>query len=145
MHRGKYRLILVLAACVTPVPALARDAEDPPPRAVGTVLPLDDFEAGPDGWKFVGGEEFPGAKGALARDAERAHGGQGSCRIDADFRGGGAYVGGWRELRPLGLPDIREFRAWVHARGLRRLGVRIVDDTGQCHQGSVDLPDGAGD
>jgi hypothetical protein len=75
----------------------------------------------------------------------RAHGGKGSFRLDADFRGGGAYVGSWKDLLPPGLPDVEEFRLWVQARDLDRIGVRVVDDTGQCHQRSVDLPAGAGD
>ncbi|MDR3618595.1 MAG: glycoside hydrolase family 16 protein [Paludisphaera borealis] len=108
-------------------------------------MPLDDFEAEPRGWKFVGGEEFPGAKGSLARDASRSHGGKASYKLDADFRGGGAYVGSWKDLEPLGLPDVAEFRLSVHARNLGRLGVRIVDDTGQCHQKTVDLPNAAGE
>ena len=81
----------------------------------------------------------------LAPDTSQAHGGKASYRLDADFRGGGAYVGSWKDLEPLGLPDVEEFRALVRAEDLGRLGVRIVDDTGQCHQASVDLPAGAGD
>ena len=120
-------------------------ADAPPRRAAGAVLPLDDFEAAPKDWKFVGGEEFPGAKGALALDASRAHGGKASYKLDADFRGGGAYVGSWRDLEPVGLPDVEEFRLWVRAKNLGKLGVRVVDETGQCHQSSVDLPAAAGD
>ncbi len=108
-------------------------------------MPLDNFEAEPQGWKFIGGEEFPGAKGSLARDTSRAHGGKGSYKLDADFRGGGAYVGTWKDLEPLDLPDVAEFRLWVQTQGLNRLGVRVVDDTGQCHQKSVDLPAATGD
>ena len=103
-------------------------------------MPLDDFEGEPKNWKFVGGEEFPGAKGSLTRDPSRSHGGKGSSKLDADFRGGGAYVGSWKDLQPSGLPDIEEFRFWVQARGLDRIGVRVVDETGQCHQSSVTTP-----
>jgi hypothetical protein len=74
-----------------------------------------------------------------------AHAGKGSYRLDADFRGGGAYVGSWKDIEPRGLPDVEEFRLWVQARGLDRLGVRVVDETGQCHQKGVPLPAGAGD
>ena len=139
MCRSGFRLILAVAACI----AMPRAEAKPPPA--GPVLPLDDFEAEPKGWKFVGGEEFPGAKGSLARDKTLSHGGRASYRLDADFGGGGAYVGCWKELQPMGLPDVEEFRLWVRARGLGRLGVRVVDDTGQCHQKSVDLPAGADD
>jgi hypothetical protein len=108
------------------------------------VLPFDDFEGEPRGWKFIGGDEFPGAKGTLRPDTRLSHGGKVSFKLDADFRGGGAYVGTWKDLEP-GLPDIAEFRLWVRTRNLDRLGVRIVDDTGQCHQKAVALPGGAGE
>lgn len=133
---------LCIAAALADPPRLL-GTDDPPRRAAGAVLPLDDFEAEPGGWKFVGGEEFPGAKGSLTRDTARSHGGKGSYRLDADFRGGGAYVGAWKDFPPPPLPDVAEFRAWVRARGATRIGVRIVDDTGQCHQAGVDLPAGS--
>ena len=104
------------------------------------VLPIDDFESAPKGWKFVGGEEFPGARGSLALDPARGHGGQSSYRLEADFRGGGAYVGVWKDLDGLELPDVEGFRVWVWAKGVGRLGVRLVDSSAQCHQGSVALP-----
>ncbi len=140
MRRSGCLLILTITAIIAPMrpdPALARGA--------GRDLPLDDFEAEPKGWKFVGGDEFPGAKGSRVRDTGRAHGGKGSYRLDADFGGGGAYVGCWRDLEAVGLPDVEEFRLWVRTRGLDRLGVRVVDETGQCHQSSVPLPARAGD
>jgi hypothetical protein len=137
--------IAVLLAPAQVEPARVRGADAPILRAGGEVLPLDDFEAEPEGWRFVGGEEFPGAKGALRRDTALSHGGRASSRLDADFRGGGVYVGTWKDLRPLDLPDVAEFRVWVRAKGLRRVGVRLADDTGQCHQKGVDLPAGASD
>ena len=66
-------------------------------------MPLDDFEAAPEGWEYVGGWEFPGAKGSLEWDEAVAHKGKGSLRLDADFTKGGAYVGLWKrfgELNP---------------------------------------------
>jgi Glycosyl hydrolases family 16 len=137
-------LMITLAMCVSsgrPGPA----AEAPLQETKQATIPLDDFESEPRGWKFIGGEEFPGAKGSLARDASRAHAGKVSYKLDADFRGGGAYVGSWRDLEPLGLPEIEAFRMLVRAEGLKRLGVRVVDDTGQCHQSSIDLPAATGD
>lgn len=135
MHQRTLLLSLVLSAC----PSLAVDA---PPS--GTVISLDDFETEPKGWKFVGGEEFPGAKGSLERDAKHAHKGNDSYRLDANFQGGGAYVGSWKDLKDLDLPDVMTFRLWVETKNLAKLGVRVVDDTGQCHQASVDLPPGDG-
>jgi hypothetical protein len=101
---------------------------------------LDDFESNPTGWKFVGGEEYPGAKGSLALDPNHAHGGKTSYRLEADFSRGGAYVGSWKKLQALDLPEIEKFRLWVQARNLDRLGIRILDATGQCRQQSVELP-----
>lgn len=142
MRRSGSRLAVWLALVIAPGSAPARGADVPPRR---DSLRLDDFEAEPKGWKFVGGEEFPGAKGSLQRDTSRAHAGKGSFRLDADFRGGGAYVGSWKDLEHAGLPELEELRLWVQARGLDRLGVRVVDETGQCHQKSVPLPTGSGD
>lgn len=126
-------------------PAHARVAEDSPRKVAAAGVLIDDFEADSRGWKFIGGEEFPGAKGSSARDTGRAGGGKSSYRLDADFRGGGAYVGSWKDLETLALPDIEEFQLRVRARNLRRLGVRLVDETGQCHQGSVELPTAGAD
>ncbi len=141
MLRRQFRPILAFVLAFAwgfSIPDQAGAADSPP-------LPLDDFESEPKNWKFVGGEEFPGAKGSLKLDTARAHGGKASYRLDADFRGGGAYVGSWKDLDPPGLPDIEAIRVRVRAEHLKRLGVRIVDATGQCHQSAVDLPGSAGD
>lgn len=37
-------------------------------------LLLEDFEAAPQGWNYVSGHQFPGAKGSLVRDPSVAHG-----------------------------------------------------------------------
>ena len=108
-------------------------------------LGLDDFAGGMAGWKFVGGEEFPGAKGSLTLDPKAGVDGGAGLRLDADFRGGGVYVGCWRDLTSAGLPEITGFRLQVRAANVKRLGVRLVDQTGQCHQGAVDLPAGSAD
>lgn len=125
---------LVLGVALFLAPALAGAAEISPIR-------LDDFEGGLQGWRFVGGEEFPGAKGEMALDSEIAHGGKHSCRLRADFRGGGAYVGVWRDLASLKGLEFKELRFWVKASGVARIGFRINDSTGQCHQTkSIRLP-----
>ena len=95
---------------------------------------LDDFESAPQGWKYVGGEEFPGAKGSLELDPAVAHGGKTSYRLQADFSGGGAYVGVWRDLGSLAVKDEAEIRLWVKADHVASIGVRFNDATGQCHQ-----------
>jgi hypothetical protein len=105
----------------------------------GPRILLDDFEKEPRGWKYVGGEEFPGARGGLATDGTVAHGGKGSYRLEADFSGGGAYVGTWRELADLKGRDVSELRFWARQTGLKALGVRLLDSSDQIHQGSVPL------
>src|SRR6185436_8760388 len=91
----------------------------------------------PQGWNYVGGEEFPGAKGSLALDPAAAHGGSRSYRLSADFSGGGAYVGTWRTLDALKGQDFTEIRFWARIEGTNRIGVRLIDSTDQCHQGAV--------
>src|SRR5262245_2487480 len=96
MRRRGSRLFLGVALLFTlghVEPLCIRRADASTPQAAGEALPLDDFEAEAAGWRFIGGEEFPGAKGALRRDTTRAHGGKACSRLEADFRGGGAYVG----------------------------------------------------
>lgn len=139
MRRTGFLGLAALAAILAPAGSVGAA------QATGGPVVLDDFEADSDRWKFVGGEEFPGAKGSLKPDDSRARAGKFSRRLDADFRGGGAYVGGWRDLKTEALPDIQEFRLWVRSQGVKRLGVRVVDDTGQCHQRGVDLPAGSAD
>jgi len=94
---------------------------------------LDDFESGVTGWKFIGGEEFPGAKGALQADASVAYRGQRSYRLDADFSQGGRYVGTWRDLSAA-TGDFSEIRLRVKAEDVTKISVRITDASGQCHQ-----------
>ncbi|MBV8879028.1 MAG: glycoside hydrolase family 16 protein [Planctomycetaceae bacterium] len=102
-------------------------------------VPLDDFEKAPEGWKYVGGEEFPGAKGGWTADAAVAHGGKASFRLEADFSGGGAYVGTWKELASLKGRDVGEIRFWAKTSGVTKLGVRLLDSSDQIHQAAVDL------
>jgi hypothetical protein len=123
---------LVIVGLLAALPAL--EAQDKPARVV-----LDDFETDPRGWKFVGGEEFPGAKGDLAIDATIAHGGKRSYKLRADFTGGGAYVGTWKDLASLNGKEIKEIRLWAKAEGITRLGVRILDGSDQIHQKNVPL------
>jgi hypothetical protein len=133
----KHQLILVPALAMLLVGTVAGIliAHPRPPR--GTLL--DDFEQVPIGWKFVGGEEFPGAKGDLSLDDTVAHGGRRSYRIRADFTGGGSYVGTWRDLTGVRV-DFKELHVWVKAENVRRLGIRFSDGTGQVHQHAVTLP-----
>jgi hypothetical protein len=105
----------------------------------GTRVPLDGFEKDASGWTYVGGEEFPGAKGSFGIDATVARRGSSSGKLSADFVGGGAYVGLWRDLASLKGQDFPEIRLWVKSSGVTRIGVRIADASEQCHQKSVAL------
>lgn len=100
---------------------------------------LDDFEQNPATWKFVGGQEFPGAKGGVFLDADVAHGGRRSYRLEADFTAGGAYVGIWRNLGVLQGRPFKELRFWVKTSTLTWIQLRLSDATGQCHQKSFQL------
>ena len=113
------------------------------PGTESTVL-VDDFESEPQGWRYVGGEEFPGAKGGMTHDAAEARNGDGSLRLDADFSGGGAYVGIWREMPDLEGRNLLELRVWVKTSNVSSIGIRTGDSTGQCHQtnGIPVTPDG---
>lgn len=97
-------------------------------------ISLDDFETPDESWTYVGGQEFPGAKGALQWDASNARSGNKSLKLHADFTGGGAYVGLWKVLPGPKDRDITDIRFWVKTQGVRALGLRILDDSGQCHQ-----------
>ena len=143
MGRGKTLWVAILAGWGVLESPAAADPQVPDRETtpVAAIL-IDDFEAEAPTWMFVGGEEFPGAKGSSTRVTGRAHGGKASALLEADFRGGGAYVGIWKDLEPLRLPEIQEFRFWNRSRNLDKIGVRIVDDTGQCHQATVNLPPG---
>jgi hypothetical protein len=102
-------------------------------------LVLDDFEQNPATWKYVGGQEFPGAKGGVTLDSTVAHGGKRSYRLDADFSGGGAYVGIWRNLGVLQGRHFKELHFWLKTSTVTWIEVRLSDSTGQCHQKNFPL------
>jgi len=108
--------------------------------AADNEVTLDTCDQAPSGqWKYIGGQEFPGAKGGLELDAAVKHGGAASYRLDADFTGGGAYVGWWMTLDDLVARDVKAVRMWVKAKDVKQVGVRLNDATGQCHQ-TKDVP-----
>jgi hypothetical protein len=122
-----------------------RELDETPPWALDRpgnsprVL-IDDFEgAGPSTWGWVGGWEFPGATGSYAVDSTTAHDGKASGKIVADFTGGGAYVGGWRDLAKISSRNFKEIRLWIKAPTVKAIGVRLADATNQIHQREVHL------
>jgi len=110
-------------------PSWALDRPGNSPRVL-----VDDFEDGKSGWGWVGGWEFPGAAGSLAIDTTGGHDGKASGRIIADFTGGGAYVGGWRDMTKLPNRNFKEIRFWIKAPALTGLGIRLQDASDQIHQ-----------
>lgn len=116
-------------------------AGSPKPTATpAKAIELDDGEHGLNGWSFVAGEEFPGAKGGVDAEKTGAKAGKGCIRLDADFSGGGNYVAAHHTLIDQTL-DVRELRVWIKRRMAGSVKVRLIDSTGQCHQakGSLNL------
>jgi len=104
--------------------------EMPPVRSV-----LQDFgEAPPKGLRWIGGEEFRGAKGSVAVDAAVLHGAHRSYRLEADFRGGGMYVGFFFDTSALKQRDVRELHLWIKTETVSNIGVRLADETNQIFQ-----------
>ena len=119
-------------------PLLARAGTVPAANAGGPLL-VDDFERAAPEWEYVGGWEFPGAKGLTVRDQGTARSGTGAYRVDWDFTGGGVYVGTWKKFEGAKALDATELRFWVKTAGLPGLGIRLADGSGQLHQSSVRL------
>jgi hypothetical protein len=130
-HKTIAALLCLLAAPLT----LRAESESAPSK-----LLLDDFESDPKGWTYIAGWEFPGAKGGLTLDTTTAHAGKRSYKLQADFSGGGAYVGTWRDLASLGGRDFKEIRLRLKAVNVTRIGVRISDSSDQCHQKNGGVP-----
>jgi hypothetical protein len=124
--------------------AKARELDETPAWALGRpggsprVL-IDDFEGGASTWSWVGGWEFPGAAGSYAVDSTTGHESKASGKILADFTGGGAYVGAWRDLAKIPNRDFKEIRLWIKAPTVKAIGVRLADATDQTHQREVHL------
>lgn len=137
---------VVVSATRTKAPAdeeLAELAKKGEGRSNAPVLvALDDFESDPMTWGFVGGWEFPGAKGSLEVEGALAKAGKRSIRLAGDFTGGGAYVGTWRGWAPPGGWDVREIRLWARSDAHADMGVRLADTSEQCHQNRVALRPG---
>src|SRR5262249_49387276 len=88
------------------------------------------------GWTFDNGREFPGAKGTLAVDPDVKHDGRESLRLIGDFSGGGNYVQMGRDVTALHC-ELSGLSFWLRAPGMKRLTMRLIDGTSQCHQ--IDL------
>lgn len=105
-----------------------------PGADVKSVLPLDEIIEGEHDWRFSRGEEFKGAKGSLTVAKDEPAKGQSCLKLAGDFTAGGAYVAAIKDLEPLGMKDVTEFRLRVKSDNATSLGVQLVDGTGQTHQ-----------
>jgi len=81
------------------------------------------------GWTFNFGSEYPGATGNVR--SEKIVGSKDGFRLTADFSNGGNYVGSEKRFSvPVQIHTLI-FKVKTAA---RRLGLRIVDNSGQTHQ-----------
>ena len=83
------------------------------------------------GWVFGNGQEFPGATGDLAVDADAKVQGQPALRLTGDFSAGGQYVQAKFDL-PEG--DLERLTLWLKAPNQERFTIRVSDRAGTCHQ-----------
>ncbi len=83
------------------------------------------------GWSFDNGQEFAGATGDLV---EQPNGPEGRAflRLSGNFTEGGSYV---QMLRNLSVGPIAVIKLKVRTSHDCKLLARLIDSTGQCHQG----------
>lgn len=84
------------------------------------------------GWGFDNGQEFPGATGELNVESKDGPGGSAYLQLKGNFTEGGAYV---EMMRPLSITDLGRIRLKVRSANSGSFLVRLIDSTGQCHQG----------
>ena len=80
------------------------------------------FSSGFRQWRFLEGREFPGARGSIELEND-------SLRLNADFSGGGNYVGAARPIQA----DVSQVSFEVKT-GARAIHLRFVDETKQTFQ-----------
>jgi len=98
-------------------------------------IALDEMlQAGELDWGFNLGQEFAGAKGGLDLVADQPEPGKYAMRLHADFTGGGAYVGVRRSFGKLNVETMNVIRLKMRSETTTSYALRLVDQTGQCHQ-----------
>ncbi len=105
----------------------------PPKTNIETVVRLDDFANGSTGsWGYNNGNEFKGARGGLKplTDNKETSG----LEFTADFSSGGRYVGVRRKIGVEGVDRTKNVRFQARTTDVSQFSVRLVDETGQCHQ-----------
>lgn len=114
-----YRLLLALLVVWCCLPA-----ED--------AVPLIRSGTATGGWTFDNGREFPGAAGSLALDDAVEAQRRPALALHGDFARGGNYV-----QAGVALPattEIGHLVWWIKAPAGKRMTMRLIDATGQCHQ-----------
>ncbi|MCA9175752.1 MAG: hypothetical protein KDB14_14805 [Planctomycetales bacterium] len=111
----------------------------PPKTAVPMTVRLDELGDGLGAWEYNNGDEFRGARGGLApNDGWEARRG---LTLRADFTEGGRYVGARQRIQLNGVKSTQLVRLRVRSSGVRQFSLRMVDETGQCHQRhGIELP-----
>lgn len=107
----------------------------------------DNWHADVIDWRLNLGAEFPGAEGDLKispavadeRRADDPSEAEKHLQFSGDFRQGGQYVGMVRQTDELKGQRLLEIRCRIRTADTRKIGLRLVDQTGQCHQGSIDV------
>ncbi|MCC9600301.1 hypothetical protein LOC67_06985 [Stieleria sp. JC731] len=115
----------------------------PPKTEIEAVVRLDDFNEGSTGsWGYNNGDEFKGARGGLVTlsAAQAESGDTPGLKLSADFSAGGRYVGARRSVGTDGVRQTKMVRFKVRTSDVEQVSVRLVDETGQCHQrGGIEL------
>jgi len=97
---------------------------------------ISNFESDDEGWAFVNGSEFPGSTGEFAIDALDAYSGSRSGKLSGDFTGGGVYVS---INNPIVPAEMERLSLQVKTSDATSFVLRLLDDSGQTHQQTVDL------
>lgn len=83
------------------------------------------------GWVFDNGQEFAGATGQLTVVDGEPKAGESVLRLSGNFSAGGSYV---QMLRDLSFGEVSKIVLKVRPENTATLVVRLIDETGQCHQ-----------
>lgn len=97
---------------------------------------ISNFESDDEGWAFINGDEFPGSTGNFVVDALDSYSGSGSGKLTGDFTGGGVYVS---TNNPIVPTDMERLSLQVKTSDATSFVLRLLDDSGQTHQQTVDL------
>lgn len=106
----------------------------PPKVEIAKSIRLDELgEDGTGPWQYNNGSEFPGAKGSLTV-VEGPTDGKQSLRLNADFSGGGRYVGTRNSLASLDINLTEAIDLQVRSEEVKEFSLRLVDSSNQTHQ-----------